>query len=94
MDVEELLRQYAAGERNFAAIDLRGADLRGIQLTHSNLEGVNLSSANLSEASLGFVNLNRANLRVPAQKCVLCQSGVRIFSKYSHLGNARFYMAT
>ena len=37
MTVEELLKKYAAGERNFA----------GINLTEANLSGVNLSGANL-----------------------------------------------
>ncbi|MEH2236669.1 pentapeptide repeat-containing protein [Nostoc sp.] len=65
MDAEELLRRYAAGERNFAGIELRnsvnstdlfpnleGADLRKINLRGASLYRVNLSGANLSSADL------------------------------------------
>lgn len=76
MDAEELLRLYAAGERDFAGIDLRvtdgyslsiwiklsGADLRGSNLRGANLFRANLSGANLSDASLFGASLSHANL--------------------------------
>ena len=57
MDAKELLKQYAAGERNFCNANLSGANLR---LT--NLSGANLSGANLSRADLFWAELYRANL--------------------------------
>jgi uncharacterized protein YjbI with pentapeptide repeats len=73
---EELLRRYAAGEREFARADLRnmhlsGVDLsnallRGADLSGAHLDGVDLSGASLSGADLSGAhvnaNLSRANL--------------------------------
>ncbi|MEH2461425.1 hypothetical protein [Nostoc sp.] len=39
MDVEELLKRYAAGERDFAGIDLSSVDLREAELTRISLVG-------------------------------------------------------
>jgi len=59
MDVrEQLSRRYAAGEREFAGIDLTEANLCGI-----NLAGVNLSGAEFMRADLTTANLSGANLR-------------------------------
>lgn len=52
MEVEEILKKYADGERNFA----------GLNLCEVNLSRVNLSGANLSNASLSIANLSGANL--------------------------------
>lgn len=49
---QELLDRYAAGERDFAGVDLHGVDL-----SHAVLRGINLDRADLSE-----VNFNAANL--------------------------------
>lgn len=76
MTVEELLRRYAAGERDFSGVDLRGANLSGVhrrfdvgayaepyrQGITSDLSGINLSGADLTEANLRGVNLAGANL--------------------------------
>jgi len=43
MEADELLRRYAAGERDFRKVDLSSANL-----TKANLSGINLSGANLS----------------------------------------------
>jgi uncharacterized protein YjbI with pentapeptide repeats len=71
---EELLRRYAAGERNFPLITLNddksvleGADLRGINLMGSDLRSapwnnVNLSGACLLAADLGGVWMDGADL--------------------------------
>ncbi len=40
MDADELLRRYAAGEREFSEVNLIGADLE-----KANLVGINLSEA-------------------------------------------------
>ncbi|PSN17354.1 hypothetical protein C7271_18170 [filamentous cyanobacterium CCP5] len=73
MDVNELLRQYAEGKRDFGFVDLQGARLSGrylagIALYQANLRGAiltqaDLSSANLRQADLQGANLSQANLR-------------------------------
>ncbi len=65
--VQDLLERYEAGERNFARIQLRQADLRGINLSGANLEqadlrGANLIRANLSGSQLEDSYLNEASL--------------------------------
>lgn len=55
MTAEELLERYAAGERDFAGVDLHGVDLsnavlRGINLDRADLSGVNFSNTDLSGA--------------------------------------------
>lgn len=70
MDVEELYRRYAAGERDFSGVDLSHAnlnvakvgDIRDLPPGHNELSGINLSSANLTRSILSFVNLSGANL--------------------------------
>ena len=67
MTVEELIRRYAAGERDFAGSDLRGADLseadlRGIDLSRANLREADLSGADLSDVSLYRADLSGAKL--------------------------------
>ena len=67
MDASELLKCYAAGERDFFGVSLGGADLSGVDLSgvdlgKANLSGANLTEADLSEANLDGVNLNGANL--------------------------------
>ncbi|MEG5036601.1 pentapeptide repeat-containing protein [Microcoleus sp. AT3-D2] len=70
MDVEELYRRYAAGERNFPGVDLSHADLNVANVTYmedlqpgqNELSGINLSGANLTRADLSYVNLSGANL--------------------------------
>jgi uncharacterized protein YjbI with pentapeptide repeats len=57
MDREELLRRYAAGERDFSGVSLRGLDF-----SDCNLSGINLSNADLSETEWDGANLSRANL--------------------------------
>ncbi|GET39638.1 pentapeptide repeat-containing protein [Microseira wollei] len=64
MTVEEFLKQYAAGVRNFASINLSEANLSGVNLSGVNLSGVNLSVANLSGANLSGANLSGAKLNV------------------------------
>ena len=48
MTAEELLERYAAGERDFAGVDLNGAVLTGINLDRADLSRVNFTGANLS----------------------------------------------
>lgn len=64
MNAEELLKQYATGERNFPAVQLCEANLSGVNLSHANLSGANLSVANLSGSNLSEANLSRTKLNV------------------------------
>ncbi len=64
MEVEELLKKYAAGVRDFTAINLSEANLSGANLSGANLSQVNLCVANLSGANLSDANLSGAKLNV------------------------------
>jgi uncharacterized protein YjbI with pentapeptide repeats len=55
IDGEELLRRYAAGERNFAGLPLLLDDMAG-----ADLSGSNLSGTDLSEVLMERVNLSAA----------------------------------
>ena len=77
-EVEEILKRYEDGEREFLYVDLSGGDLSSVDFGERSLRGViynkkikfsndnlsndNLSSANLRNAFMQFVNLNNANL--------------------------------
>ena len=61
--VDRFLARYAAGEREFAEIDLSETDLSGINLTLADLQSALLVWTNLQEASLYHVNLLGAKLR-------------------------------
>ena len=52
MEAEELLRRYAAGERDFTGIDLRESKLIDVQLTEINLRKADLSGADLTRIDL------------------------------------------
>jgi uncharacterized protein YjbI with pentapeptide repeats len=72
MAPEQLLNQYASGERNFrglnlsyqilGGVDLMRSDFSGAKLDHTILEGANLSRVNFSKANLSGANLRRAEL--------------------------------
>ena len=62
MDRVELLKRYAAGERDFTGADLRNGDLsncdlRGVKLVRAQLRGANLSGANLQGADFSGASL-------------------------------------
>jgi Pentapeptide repeats (8 copies) len=61
--VRDFLARYAAGERDFAKIQLNEADLSGVNLTLANLHGAELISADLSEANLYHIDFSSAKLR-------------------------------
>jgi Pentapeptide repeats (8 copies) len=61
--VKEFLARYAAGERDFAKINLNEADLSRVNLTLANLHEAELIWANLTEANLYHIDLSRAKLR-------------------------------
>ncbi len=59
MNVEELLRRYKAGEKDFTGVNLAEANLKGSSL---NSGSVNLSQANLTRANLNCVTWTNLNL--------------------------------
>ena len=63
ISVGELLERYSKGEREFAHINLRGADLSEAILSGSNLPWAILKGAELIGADLSGANLQGANLR-------------------------------
>ncbi|HEY9743939.1 MAG TPA: pentapeptide repeat-containing protein [Coleofasciculaceae cyanobacterium] len=68
MEADDLLRRYAAGERDFMEADLSWEDLSGANLSqiilgNANLNETNLSKTNLSNANLMGADLRKANLK-------------------------------
>jgi hypothetical protein len=61
--VKDFLARYAAGERNFAKINLNEADLSRVNLTLANLHLAELVWTNLTEANLYHIDLSSAKLR-------------------------------
>ncbi len=64
MNSDDLLKQYATGERDFPAAKLSEANLSGVNLSKANLNGANLSVANLCGSNLSEANLSKAKLNV------------------------------
>jgi len=62
MDINEVQKRYAAGERNFFKLELRGANLSGINLSEAEFDSADFTKANLSEANLSRANFRFANL--------------------------------
>lgn len=62
MKANELIERYNAGERNFAGIDLRFANLSQADLSGADLSRANLQGANLQQATLSWVRLYGADL--------------------------------
>lgn len=61
--VTDFLARYAAGEREFANINLSEANLSGVNLTLADLHNSEFVWTNFKEASLYHVNLSGAKLR-------------------------------
>ena len=64
MNVREIIKKYAAGERDFCGFNLSELNLSAANLSGANLSEANLSVANLSGANLSGTNLSRAKLNV------------------------------
>ncbi len=65
MKAKELLRRYAAGERNFQRANLCGQDLKGKDLSGSDFSYANIRGANFSHTILKDTDLTgvKAGLR-------------------------------
>ena len=57
MDAEELLNRYAAGERDFTGVSLKGINLSGVNIRDSKLDCADLRAANLSGAKTLFLKV-------------------------------------
>jgi uncharacterized protein YjbI with pentapeptide repeats len=62
MNPEELLVQYAAGDRQFSQCQLDDVDLSDTKLTNINLSGAKLNRANLRGSDLAIADLAMAQL--------------------------------
>ena len=66
MKADEVLRKYAAGERDFRRAILRGQsfkneDLSGADFSEANIRGANFTNANLTDAKFCHANIKGAN---------------------------------
>lgn len=66
MKASEILAKYAAGERNFHGVNLRGQsfkaqNLSGVDLSQADIHGVDFTYANLSQANLSEVKAGLTN---------------------------------
>ncbi|MFS8857143.1 pentapeptide repeat-containing protein [Synechococcus sp. H55.7] len=81
--VGDLVRDYAAGRRDFQEIELPQADLEGIHLAGADLRyadfsGANLAGANLRGCDLSFADCSGANLSgADLRGCLLFGSNFR-----------------
>ncbi len=81
MTAEELLERYAAGERDFAGVDLNGVNLSGAVLTGINLERADLSTVNFSGADLsGYYGRSLSLKFRRSLKCVCSQGSIAVMS--------------
>lgn len=65
---ETIIKDYAAGKRNFEKAELsnanlQGVDLKGADFSYTDLSNANLSSANLRGCDFSFADLSQANLQ-------------------------------
>lgn len=60
MDVQELVKLYKAGERDFFQAELLEAELSGADLSNASLSEANLGLADLSGANLSNTDLSEA----------------------------------
>ena len=60
MKAQEVLRRYAAGDRNFRNENLRGASFEGKNLSGADFTGADICSANFTNATLRKANFAKA----------------------------------
>jgi len=60
MKAEEVLRRYAAGERNFSGANLQRCNFKGQNLSDANFSYADIRSTNFTEANLSGANFTRA----------------------------------
>ena len=57
---QEVLRRYAAGDRNFCNANLQGANFKGQDLSGADFSGADIRSANFADARLRRANFAKA----------------------------------
>ena len=70
MKAEEVLRRYAAGERNFSGADLRGRNFKGQNLSGANFSHTDIRGANFTAANLSGANFTGAKAGVQRQAII------------------------
>ena len=101
LSTNELLRRYAAGERNFANANLRCAvlvkqnlsqcNLSYVRFNWANLSGVNFRGADLTSADLSDASLNEANLSLTSlHRTLLTRANLSL----ANLRGANFFKAS
>ena len=60
MKAAEVLRKYAAGERNFQRVNLRGQSFKGQDLSGADFSEADIRSTNFKNANLQGVNFTGA----------------------------------
>lgn len=60
MKAKEVLRRYAAGERNFCNANLRGANFKGKDLSGADFSGADIRSASFTDAILRRTSFENA----------------------------------
>ena len=60
MKAQEVLRRYAAGDRDFRGANLRGANFKGQNLSGADFRGADIRSANFADANLQWANFAKA----------------------------------
>ena len=63
MRAQEVLRRYAAGERDFPCLNLRGQSFQGQNLAGADFSESDIREANLRGANLNYSNLTKTDLR-------------------------------
>jgi uncharacterized protein YjbI with pentapeptide repeats len=76
MKAQEVLRRYAAGERNFCNANLQGENFTGQNLSGADFSGADIRGANFTHAMLRDANFINAQIglerrRADAQGCVV-----------------------
>lgn len=62
MNGEELLRRYAAGERDFSGVDLSYISLRDFNMFKVNFSNANLKGVEFTVAVMNYINFSGADL--------------------------------
>lgn len=67
----EMQKRYAAGERNFSGVDLRGQDLSGLDLSDADFSDADLRGTSFRNSTLGSALFCNARCGVLRHKMIL-----------------------